>query len=116
MLTFVVVASLIVNAVLGGRLRRQRSDLDRLRATVSNQQKELDDLRARIRGTGAGDPLAQIANAVARFRGLSFKRAVTPELLSLAGLRARIRSEFLRDNNRASLEATGKVLQVLGLV
>jgi hypothetical protein len=116
MLTFVVVASLIVNALLGGRLRTQRSDLDRLRATVSNQQKELSDLRARIRGTGAGDPLAQIAGAVARLRGLGFKRTVTPELLSLAGLRARIRGEFLQDNNRASLEATGQVLHVLGLV
>lgn len=63
---------------------------------------------------GSG-PIDRVAQAVARLRGLAFKRGITPEILTDAALRARVEQEF-RSEPRAEIDNTDKLLTALGLL
>lgn len=103
------------SAVLGVRLRDERARVEQLRARMEHVETELDDLRRRLTGSGGGI-LDEIAAAVAKLRGLGFKRSVAAEVLTPAQLRQRVMSQIEEDNPKGELDATTKVLRTLGLL
>lgn len=112
-LAVALIASLVVNGVLGARSRSDRARFD---AQLQELQSQLELLRGRIRGSGTGDPLGRIATATANLRGLTFKTPVTPDLLSQSELAARIRSIFTSTTPRAEVDASAQVLETFGLL
>ncbi|MGZ4209587.1 MAG: hypothetical protein ACXVQX_03240 [Actinomycetota bacterium] len=112
-LALALLASLIVNAALGVRIRNDRTRSD---AQIAELNDQLQLLRARISGTGSDDPLGRIATATANLRGLDFTAAVKPELVSPAELASRIRSMFTSGNSKAEIDANAQVLETLGLL
>jgi len=119
----VVVASLVVtliaaatSGVLAVRLNRERSRNDRLSTQLSSVESELDDLRQRLSGDASGGVLDGILQAVSRLRGLTILRPVAAQVLTDAELRSRVIADFERDDPRADVEKSGKVLTALGLL
>lgn len=109
-----LVVSLLTNLLLAIRIDDERAASAALRQRVDEQQDALDALRGEI--SGSGDALEQIAHAVERIRGLTFKQPVQPELLTSDELVARIRETFLTGDDREEFEANARVAVVLGLV
>jgi len=108
--------ALVTTAVLGIRLRDQRNKTSLLQQQLSALDDELAQLRADLRGSGDGDPLAAIVSAVSRLRGLHFKHAVKAALLSPSELAARVGQLFREGNTRAELAGESAVLAAYGLV
>lgn len=115
-LALALVASLALNGVTASRLREREDEIADLRARLAAAQKSLSDLRTEVRGAGPSDPLAKIAAAVEKLRGLAFKRPVEPELLTAARFKDRVHELFLRDTKRAEIDANAKVLEQLGVL
>lgn len=115
-LAVALVASLLGNVVLSNRLSAERNEATALSARVDALEQDLETLRGRIRGAGPDDPLGRIAGAVERLRGLDFRRTVRPELLAPSAFSTRVRRLFTRENDRAEVEASAKVLVALGLL
>jgi hypothetical protein len=111
----ILVVSLLGNGALAVRLRDQRAESARLAGQLAATQKDLADLQGTLRN-GTGDPLQRLEDAVSRIRGLKFKQAVTPELLTPAEFRQRIHDDFVRNNPERTVDATGKVLATLGVI
>ena len=118
-----MVAALVVtliaaatSGILAVRLNRERARNDRLSAELSSVQSELDDLRQRLSGDATGGVLDGILQAVSRLRGLTILRPVAAQVLTDAELRARVIADFKRDDPRAAVERSGKVLTALGLL
>jgi hypothetical protein len=120
--TLVVVAIAVAlvatgtSGVLAVRLNRERARNDDLSAQLASVRAELDDLRQRLTGDATGGVLEGILRAVSQLRGLSILRAVNAQVLTDAELRARVISDFERDNPKADVEKSGKVLTALGLL
>lgn len=109
--------SILANITLAVRLKDALDDADRASVRVEELEQEV----ARLRQEPAGEQtpsniVDRIAQAVAKIRGLAFKRAVAPELLTDEQLKQRVLEEFAKDDPKPEIDATDKVLTTLGLL
>lgn len=111
--------SLVANIVLVVRAdeasRDARRDRDRV-AALQDEVERLERERPTPAGSPGGDVIGAVAQAVARLRGLAFKSAVVPEVLSPEALRKRVEEEFAKEDSRSEIDVTDKVLTALGLL
>ncbi|MBI4729639.1 MAG: hypothetical protein HY775_09105 [Acidobacteria bacterium] len=113
-LAIALAASVVASGMLAVRLRDREDAIFSLRGRVSSLQAEVDSLRAGLRSGGSAiDGLTQ---AVARIRDLTFSKQVDPEVVTDARLRWKVAEQFRKDNPRAEVEASGRVLTALGML
>jgi hypothetical protein len=104
----VLVLSLVGNALLGVRYRDQRAELEHLRGQLGTIEPTTTP--------GVSASLTQIAAAVERIRGLTFKTEIRPEVLTPDEFRERVRAEILAEVDETELRASERVLEMLGVI
>jgi len=114
-LAIALTVAIVGDGALAVRLRDQQDATHRLEAELAQSEKTITDLQGSVRAL-PGDPLQKLEAAVSKLRGLTFKHAVQPELLTPAEFRARVHETFVSENKRADLSGTAKVLVTLGVI
>lgn len=112
----ILILSLLANGLLLERFAVESSRTAKLERQLRAQQAQLDRLRGDLRSVGGSTPLAKLAATVAKIRALDFTEEVTPRTITAASMTDRIRAAFKKENPRAEVDATQKVLARLGVV
>ncbi|MGH2829501.1 MAG: hypothetical protein ACRDJM_03350, partial [Actinomycetota bacterium] len=121
-LVMLLAVSLTASTVLAVRLADVAADAAGQRARADELRNEVERLRSspppasQSPGAVGEGPIADLAAAVARLRGLAFKTPVAPEVLTPAELRRRIEADFIKEQSRAEIDRTDRVLTTLGLL